>query len=142
MRPHTVAVLAAHATRLQGAPRTVGSARVDSVSIKRCQASLDRARNAIHAVASTGVVTLSSRCTAQGIDVQLSDTGDGMTEQSMKNVFTPDVTTQPVGAGTALRLSIVFCVIEEHSGRVDVHSRAGASSTFTVRLQLGQQQAA
>jgi CheY-like chemotaxis protein len=64
----------------------------------------------------------------------LSDSGPGMSEDTQRRAFDPFFTTKPPGMGTGLGLSIVHGIVEEHGGEVELASRAGVGTTFTVRL--------
>lgn len=75
-------------------------------------------------------------CRREGEDllVEFRDTGKGIKECDLPNIFTPFFTTKGPGQGTGLGLSISYGIIQEHGGSIDVESREGHGSTFTVRL--------
>ena len=52
----------------------------------------------------------------------------------MQQLFEPFFTTKAVGAGTGLGLSIAYGIVQEHGGWIDVNSRVGEGSCFTVFL--------
>jgi len=66
--------------------------------------------------------------------VQISDTGMGMNEETQKRIFDPFFTTKKTGTG--LGLSVCFGIIESHGGSMEVDSRLGVGTTFTVKLPL------
>jgi signal transduction histidine kinase len=66
--------------------------------------------------------------------IRISDEGEGITEQDIKHIFEPFFTTKDVGEGSGLGLSIVYGIIQEHSGWIDVTSKPGEGSCFTVFL--------
>ena len=66
--------------------------------------------------------------------VEISDTGKGMTEETLSKLFTPFFTTKPRGQGTGLGLSISRDIILRHGGRIEVQSVPGKGSTFIVYL--------
>jgi PAS domain S-box-containing protein len=68
------------------------------------------------------------------VKLTVSDTGTGMTEDVMAHLFEPFFTTKEIGKGTGLGLASVFGVLQEHDGAIDVQSRPGQGSTFSIYL--------
>jgi len=68
--------------------------------------------------------------------VHVTDTGVGIPEHLLKSVFNPFFTTKPVGNGTGLGLSVSRGIIEKHGGEINIESRVGKGSTFTVYLPI------
>ncbi|HYA13466.1 MAG TPA: response regulator [Syntrophales bacterium] len=66
------------------------------------------------------------------ISISIEDTGCGISEQEMKNIFTPYFTLKKNGTG--LGLAVVKKVIEEHKGKIEVKSVVGTGTTFIVTL--------
>ncbi len=70
-----------------------------------------------------------------------SDTGSGVPSYVMENLFQPFVTTKgPLGGGemvgSGLGLSVSYGIVKSHGGTIDVETRPGRGSTFTVRLPI------
>jgi two-component system, cell cycle sensor histidine kinase and response regulator CckA len=64
----------------------------------------------------------------------VSDTGVGISAENLERIFDPFFTTKTQGKGTGLGLSMVFGIVKNHGGCVDVRSEAGAGSAFRIFL--------
>ena len=68
------------------------------------------------------------------IVMQITDTGIGIEEKNLNKIFDPFFTTKETGKGTGLGLAVIYGIIERHGGFIDVKSRVGQGTTFTVEL--------
>jgi len=68
--------------------------------------------------------------------IEVSDTGRGMSEATLQRAFEPFYTTQDVGEGTGLGLSVVHGIVQRHKGEVVVKSRIGEGTRFRVYLPI------
>ena len=90
--------------------------------------------NAAHAIEGHGEIHIRTRLQGSEVTVAISDTGKGMTPETISRLFTPFFTTKPRGQGTGLGLSISRDIIVRHGGRIEVQSTPGQGTTFTVYL--------
>jgi len=90
--------------------------------------------NAAQAIPGRGEVTIESGAGEDHVFVRISDTGKGIPADQLEMIFEPFFTTKDPGKGTGLGLAISRNIVEEHGGRLEVESREGAGTTFTVRL--------
>jgi PAS domain S-box-containing protein len=67
---------------------------------------------------------------------EFTDTGRGIPENILPNIFEPFFTTKPLGVGTGLGLSICEKIVRFYKGTIEVQSRVGKGTTFTVSLPL------
>ncbi len=94
--------------------------------------------NAIHAMPDGGVLRLAlAPAPDRGmVTLTIADTGHGMPHDVMTKIFDPFFTTKEFGKGTGLGLTVVRGIIEEHSGTIQVESRPGAGTVFTIGLPI------
>jgi PAS domain S-box-containing protein len=92
--------------------------------------------NSINAMLKGGTLAVSIESDGGLVLVRISDTGCGILKEDMNKIFDPFYTTAPAGKGTGLGLSICFSVVEQHSGTIEVGSKAGQGTFFIVRLPV------
>jgi CheY-like chemotaxis protein len=66
------------------------------------------------------------------VTLTVVDTGCGMDEVTLENLFDPFYTTKPVGEGTGLGMSIVYGIVQQYGGRIEADSKPGAGTTIRV----------
>jgi PAS domain S-box-containing protein len=70
------------------------------------------------------------------VRLAVADTGKGMDEATQRRIFEPFFTTKAVGQGTGLGLAIIEGIVNDHGGRVEVHSELGKGSRFDIFFPL------
>ena len=88
--------------------------------------------NALQAMEGEGVLTLTCLEKDGYAQVKIADTGYGIPEEHIKEIFTPFFTTKEPGAGTGLGLSNCYTIMERIGGRIRVQSEVGVGSEFTT----------
>jgi signal transduction histidine kinase len=92
---------------------------------------------ATEAAPSKGLITVTTRLAGDWVEVDIADTGCGMTPDIAARVFDQFFTTKPVGKGTGQGLAIAHdIIVNKHGGTIAVNSEPGVGTTFTLRLAL------
>jgi two-component system NtrC family sensor kinase len=68
------------------------------------------------------------------------DTGKGIADGQVKNIFKPFFTTKPVGKGTGLGLYISHEIVKRNGGNISVKSEEGKGSVFSIELPCKQRE--
>jgi two-component system NtrC family sensor kinase len=98
------------------------------------QAVIALGTNAIDAMPEGGKLTLRAFNQANGVVVEIEDTGVGIAPENLSKVFEPFFTTKEVGRGTGLGLAVCYGIITDHGGRLSVRSNPGVGTTFSILL--------
>ena len=96
--------------------------------------------NALDAMPAGGTLGISCNNTRDRelVSVEFADTGVGIPEQKISDVFNPFFTTKPDAKGTGLGLSVSLGIIRQHGGDIEVKSEVGKGTTFTVLLPVAK----
>jgi signal transduction histidine kinase len=88
--------------------------------------------NALDAMPFGGEIVISAHRVERILEVKIKDSGFGINDEIIKNIYEPLYTTKVKGVG--LGLSIVKEIVELHNGTIDVSSKVGIGTEFTIKL--------
>ena len=100
------------------------------------------ATNARDAMPDGGMVTIRARSLAPAghaaavVEIAVADSGVGMTDDVLQRAFEPFFTTKPPGEGSGLGLAMIYGLVKQHGGTVELRSEPGAGTTAFLRLPL------
>jgi signal transduction histidine kinase len=134
--------LGEHATLALDLDLKVGDVWVDQNQLE--QALLNLAVNARDAMDSQGEMKISTRPTqlgrggdkVPGAEIEVADTGCGMTKEVQARAFDPFFTTKPVGKGSGLGLSQVYGFVEQSDGIIQLESDPGLGTRVSIQLPV------
>lgn len=92
--------------------------------------------NAIDAMEQGGNLNIIANLENDNIVIICEDNGCGIDEKDMNNIFNPFFTTKELGKGTGLGLFIVYSEVEKLGGKIDVKSKPGEGTTFTIIIPI------
>ncbi len=95
--------------------------------------------NAAQAIDKDGLIVVRTRYSEDQVLVQISDNGCGIPAAIQSQIFDPFFTTKEIGQGTGLGLSMSYSIIEKHDGRIEVDSKEGEGTTFSIYLPVARQ---
>ncbi|PRY85284.1 7TM diverse intracellular signaling domain-containing protein [Mongoliibacter ruber] len=120
---------------------------VECLAGKINQVFMNILNNAVHALldhpeeGKKGMITIRTSLEGDFVKIQIEDNGPGIPKELQNRIFEPFFTTKAVGQGTGLGLSIVYTIIENHRGKLTVHSDEGQGTTFMIHLPVSQPEA-
>jgi signal transduction histidine kinase len=92
--------------------------------------------NALQAMPKGGRLRIQTLAAQDHLSLIVEDSGPGMTEEVLKQIFTPFFTTKEIGQGTGLGLPVVHGIITSHGGTIQVKSQVGRGTRFEIDLPL------
>lgn len=111
-------------------------AKVDAEQLR--QVFWNLARNAFHAMPDGGTLKAQMRQNSNGrLRINFIDDGRGMTPEQVERLFEPFSSTT---GGSGLGLSIVYQIIRDHGGTINVRSREGQGTNITIELPVGNEE--
>lgn len=129
-----------HQARAQGRPieiktalELVPAAAVDEEDLR--DAVVNLILNSVDAMPNGGTITLACRCDEDAVVVEVSDTGEGMTEEVRKRATEPFYSTKE-GAGKGVGLSVVNAMVERYKGKLKIDSGRAVGTHVSLSFPL------
>ncbi|HEY5672464.1 MAG TPA: ATP-binding protein [Malonomonas sp.] len=94
--------------------------------------------NALQSIEQSGSVTVETAAEDGRVIARVIDTGSGIADEMLDHIWTPFFTTKVVGQGQGLGLAVTYDIVEKHQGSIDVRSKVGVGTEFTVVLPVCQ----
>ena len=96
--------------------------------------------NARDAIIGGGRITLITAVSDGEVNIEVTDTGEGISEENLNKIFDPFFTTKGVGNGTGLGLAVSYGIVQEHAGTIEVQSENGNGTTFKLSFPATSKQ--
>ena len=90
--------------------------------------------NARDAMPMGGMLEVRTGAQNGSVEVEITDTGIGISSENLNRIFDPFFTTKSSGRGTGLGLSVSYGIIREHTGKIDVRSTPGKGTSFRLEF--------
>jgi two-component system NtrC family sensor kinase len=100
------------------------------------QVLMNLVQNAIQAMPQGGTLRINLSQAKEAVAIAVQDSGVGIPAKNLSRIFDPFFTTKPPGEGTGLGLSVSYGIVSQHTGRIDVQSKVGQGTTFTILLPV------
>ncbi|MBV6478834.1 MAG: Signal transduction histidine-protein kinase AtoS [Ignavibacteria bacterium] len=107
---------------------------IDEVQIEECINNI--ITNAVQAIQTTGEIKVKTNSNGEFITLEISDTGQGISEENISKIFMPFFSSKEYGKGTGLGLAISKKIINEHKGSINVKSIPGKGTKFIIKLPV------
>jgi signal transduction histidine kinase len=109
------------------------------------QVFLNILNNSVQAVLATKTtsnhfIRISLNVRDEELDIRISDSGIGMNPEVKARIFEPFFTTKDVGEGTGLGMAIVFKILENHHGKIEIETSPGLGTSMCISLPIRQPQ--
>jgi len=94
--------------------------------------------NARDAMPQGGMLEVRTLCNNGSVEVEVVDSGVGISRENLNRIFDPFFTTKSTGRGTGLGLSVSYGIIKEHGGKIDVRSTQGKGTSFKLEFPVAR----
>lgn len=102
------------------------------------QAAMNLIKNAMGAMPDGGTLRVQTLRQGDQVLLKITDTGEGMSEEVQEKIFEPYFTTKDTGSG--IGLTMVYKIVKEHSGEINVISHEGKGTTVTLSFPIPQKE--
>jgi PAS domain S-box-containing protein len=92
--------------------------------------------NAVQSIEKTGTLKIKTDLKNDIIQIEIHDTGCGISNENIENITNPFFTTKNPGEGTGLGLSITYNIVKEHKGTLNFESEEGVGTTVFISLPM------
>lgn len=92
--------------------------------------------NALQAMPNGGALRIQTRTGGAHVLLDVEDSGPGMRQEVLQQIFVPFFTTKDIGEGTGLGLPVAHGIITAHEGSIQAHSAPGKGTRFEIRLPM------
>ena len=99
---------------------------------------LNLLHNAADAIVEKGEIALTCKMENGKLLLRVSDTGKGMSEETVRKAFDPFYTTREVGGGTGLGLTVSRDIVKAHRGDISIKSQLGKGSSISIILPINK----
>lgn len=96
--------------------------------------------NAVDAMQNAGTLDIKGYVRQKEVVIECHDSGTGIEEKDLEDIFNPFFTTKDPGKGTGLGLFIVYSEVEKLSGTIEVKSSLGKGTTFIIKIPVGRKE--
>ena len=97
--------------------------------------------NALNEMPEGGRISITAEQLNSGIQVRVTDSGPGVTDEQLRHLFDPFFTASSSGRGTGLGLTLSYYIMKEHQGTIEVESHPGMGATFVLAFPLPEEHA-
>jgi len=115
-----------------------GLPKITADPAQMTQVLVNIAVNAIQAMPNGGRLAIKTKASGKFVSLTIEDTGVGMTENIMKQIFLPFFSTKDIGRGTGLGLPVVHGIVTSHGGSINVDSKVGQGTRFKIQLPIAE----
>ncbi|MBA4310561.1 MAG: hypothetical protein C0425_09530 [Chlorobiaceae bacterium] len=92
--------------------------------------------NAVEAMPNGGSLSIDLSFEESKVTIEIADTGSGIPSEHLDKIFEPFFTTKSSGKGTGLGLSVVYGIVEQHKGKINIDSKIGEGTKIQITLPI------